>query len=177
VAARLLPARWKLDAVALSRGLQDVNWPGRWQRLEMGDRHVILDASHNPEGALMLDANLRRLIALTGQKPVIVMGVLGEFRARSLLEIVVRYAREIHVVTPQQARATPYADIVALTPPAARPLLREATLTQIFPDASNCAVGAPGETVVVTGSIYLLGEILERLEPKRGTGEGKLQDF
>jgi dihydrofolate synthase/folylpolyglutamate synthase len=31
--------------------------------------------------------------------------------------------------------------------------------------------------VVVTGSIYLLGEVLARLEPQRGPGEGHLQDF
>ena len=177
VAARLLPVHWKLDAAALSRGLHDVSWPGRWQRLEVGDRHVILDASHNPEGAQMLDTNLRRLIAATGKPPVIVMGVLGEFRARALLDVVLHHARELHVVTPQQARATPYGDIVALTPAAARPLLREATVAKIFPDADTCTLGAPDETVVVTGSIYLLGEVLERLEPRRGAGEGKLQDF
>ena len=33
------------------------------------------------------------------------------------------------------------------------------------------------ETVVVTGSIYLLGEVLARVEPARGPGEGRLQDF
>jgi dihydrofolate synthase/folylpolyglutamate synthase len=47
----------------------------------------------------------------------------------------------------------------------------------IFPDAHTCAVGTSEETVVVTGSIYLLGEVLERIEPDRGAGEGKLQDF
>ena len=125
----------------------------------------------------MLETSLQRLIAATGRKPVVVMGVLGEFRARALLDVVVRHAREIHVVTPQQSRATPFADIVALTPVAARSLLREGALGQIFPDAGTCAVGGAGETIVVTGSLYLLGEVLERLEPRRGSGEGKLQDF
>ena len=32
-------------------------------------------------------------------------------------------------------------------------------------------------TVVVTGSIYLIGEVFERIEPGRGAGEGRLQDF
>jgi dihydrofolate synthase/folylpolyglutamate synthase len=31
--------------------------------------------------------------------------------------------------------------------------------------------------LVLTGSIYLLGEVLARLEPERGAGEGRLQDF
>jgi dihydrofolate synthase/folylpolyglutamate synthase len=31
--------------------------------------------------------------------------------------------------------------------------------------------------VVVTGSIYLIGEVFERIEPGRGAGEGRLQDF
>ncbi len=177
VVARLLPARWKLDASAIVRGLMDVSWPGRWQRLEVGGRHVILDASHNPEGAAVLEVALRRLEGETGRKPIIVTGVLGEFRARALLDVVGRHAREIHAVTPQQARATPYAELVQLAPPAVRALLQESSVTRIFPDEKTCTLGAPGDTIVVTGSIYLLGEILERLEPRRGAGEGKLQDF
>jgi dihydrofolate synthase/folylpolyglutamate synthase len=177
LAARLLPVKLRPDDVAITRGLADVNWPGRWQRLTVGGRAVILDASHNPEGAEVLERNLQRLVAETGHPPIIVAGVLGEFRARALLEVVLKYARELHLVTPRQNRATPYETMRALVPPASRHLVREGTLEQIFPDATTCTLGAPGDTVVVTGSIYLLGEVLERLEPGRGAGEGKLQDF
>src|SRR5690606_31681989 len=55
---------------SIRRGLQAVDWPGRWQRIEVGDRHLILDASHNPEGAVELDKNLSRLVAATGRKPI-----------------------------------------------------------------------------------------------------------
>ncbi len=161
----------------IARGLMHVNWPGRWQRLSVGGRAVILDASHNPEGAEVLERSLQRLVAETGRQPIIVAGVLGEFRARALLEVVLKYARELHLVTPRQNRATPYETMRALVPPASRHLVRGGTLEQIFPDATTCTLGAPGETVVVTGSIYLLGEVLERLEPGRGAGEGRLQDF
>ncbi len=177
LAARLLPAKLRPDEAAMVRGLTGVNWPGRWQRLSVGGRAVILDASHNPEGAEVLERNLQRLVAETGHQPIIVAGVLGEFRARALLEVVLKYARELHLVTPRQNRATPYETMRALVPPASHHLIREGTLEQVFPDATTCTLGAPGETVVVTGSIYLLGEVLERLEPGRGAGEGKLQDF
>ncbi len=175
--ARLLPAKVRPDEAAMVRGLMQVNWPGRWQRLPVGGRSVILDASHNPEGAAVLERSLQRLIAETGRQPIIVAGVLGEFRARALLEVVLRHARELHLVTPQQARATSAEAMLALVPPAARQLVRTSTVERIFPDATTCTLGEPGDTVVVTGSIYLLGEVLERLEPGRGAGEGKLQDF
>ncbi len=175
--AQLMPARWKLDEPTIARGLHQVNWPGRWQRTTLGGRPLILDASHNPEGAQVLEQNLRELVAATGRNPVIVTGALGEFRARALLEVVLRHAGEVHLVTPRQARACSYEELLALVPEARRHVVRRGTLEEIFPDARTCAVGGADDTVVVTGSIYVLGEVLERIEPGRGAGEGRLQDF
>ena len=161
----------------ITRGLAQVNWPGRWQRTSIGGRPLILDASHNPEGAQMLEQNLQKLIAETGRKPVVVAAALGEFRARALLEVVLRHASEVHLGTPRQARACTFEELSALVPAESRHLVRRGTVEGIFPDAHTCTIGGPGDTVVVTGSIYLLGEVLERIEPGRGAGEGKLQDF
>lgn len=177
LAVRLLPGGLRPADEAITRGLQRVSWPGRWQRTTIGGRKLILDASHNPEGAQVLEQNLQRLVAADGRKPVIVAGALGESRARALLEVVLRYAREVHLVIPQQARATPFEEMLALVPADARPLVRRGAVDALFPDAFHCTAGEPDETVVVTGSIYLLGEVMERIEPGRGAGEGSLQDF
>ena len=91
--------------------------------------------------------------------------------------MICRHAREVHLVTPKQARASSFAELIALVPVEKRPLVHRGTVEQLFPDAGTCTVGGKDDTVVVTGSIYLLGEVLERIEPGRGTGEGKLQDF
>ena len=173
---RLLPERWRLTPETVARGLQQVNWPGRWQRLRVGATPVILDASHNPEGALMLDESLRRLIADTGRAPVIVTGALGEHRARALLATVARHAREIHLVIPHQDRASTYEVLETCVPADFAGAVRRATVAEVFPTADRCAVGGPGDTVVVTGSIYLLGEVLERLQPDR-LGLFRLQDW
>lgn len=177
VAARLLPESWRISENAIAEGLGSVDWPGRWQRLRVGGRQVILDASHNPEGADVLEENLRQLVQQTGRAPVVVVGALGEFRARHLLEVVARHAGEIHLVPPHQARASSYEELEALVPAAARVRTRRATVESVFPNRNSCTVGGIGDTVVVTGSIYLLGEVLARVEPQRGAGEGKLQDF
>jgi dihydrofolate synthase/folylpolyglutamate synthase len=161
---------------SISRGLLHVDWPGRWQRLSVGGRFLILDASHNPEGALELDKNLARLVAETGRKPIVVAGALGEFRARALLEVVLRHAVAVWIVTPHQNRATPFEDMLALVPAESRGRVQRGELSEIFPDPRSCTLGQPGDTVVITGSIYLLGEVLERLEPAV-VCESRLQDF
>ncbi|MDP2137970.1 MAG: folylpolyglutamate synthase/dihydrofolate synthase family protein [Candidatus Didemnitutus sp.] len=176
--ARLLRGRFpQLDDDVINRGLRSVNWPGRWQRTTLGGRTLILDSSHNPEGAQVLENNLHHLVTETGRKPVIVVGVLGEFRARALLDVICRYAREVHLVLPQQSRSCSFEQLEGLVAPEARGLFHRATLAELFPDARTCTVGAPEDIVVVTGSIYLLGELFCRLQPQRGAGEGALQDF
>jgi dihydrofolate synthase/folylpolyglutamate synthase len=47
----------------------------------------------------------------------------------------------------------------------------------LFPEPEVCTAGGPEDSIVVTGSIYVLGEVLARIEPGRGAGEGRLQDF
>jgi len=157
--------------------LLHVDWPGRWQRLELATGPLILDASHNPEGVQTLEENLRTLRAETGRAPVMVVGALGKARATALLAVVARHAREIRLVVPKQARACSYEELEALIPREFTGRVQRDTVESIIPRAGECAVGGPNDPAVISGSIYLLGEILARLEPQRGAGEGRLQDF
>jgi len=175
--ARQLPARWKLDDEVIARGLLQASWPGRWQRMSVAGRPLILDASHNPEGAQVLDANLAQLVAETGCKPVIMTGALGEYRARALLEVIGRHASEIHLAVPHQARACSYAELEHCMPANFSGRVVHSTVADVFPGPNRCTIGCGKSAVVVTGSIYLIGEVFERLEPDRGAGEGRLQDF
>lgn len=177
LAARCFEPGWKLTPEVVARGLKKAKWPGRWQRARVGGKRLILDASHNPEGAGVLDEQLRELVAETGRKPVVVTGVLGAARARPLLETISRYAAEIHLVMPQQSRASGFEELEALIPATFTGVVKRATVAGVFPDANTCAVGGPDDTVVVTGSIYLLGEVMARIEPGRGKIESRLQDF
>lgn len=174
--ARLMPARWRLTPEVVARGLQTVSWPGRWQRIRVGDTPVILDATHNPEGAEQLDSSLARLVADTGRAPVVVTGATGERRARAVLAAAAKHAREINLVVPQQDRAMSHEVLERCVPADYRGAVRRTSLAEIFPQPDRCAIGAPGETVVVTGSIYLLGEVIERLNPRQPV-ESRLQDW
>jgi len=164
LAARALPAPWHISDKAIAQGLRHVDWPGRWQRVRIGGRLAILDASHNPEGAQVLDSNLTHLVAETGRAPVIIVGVLGATRAQPLIETICRHAREIHFVVPDQPRACSYTELGALVPASFRGTVVRATVAGLFPTGDRCTAGGANDVIVVTGSIYLLGEVMTRLK-------------
>lgn len=163
LAARALPARWRITDEAIARGLHHVDWPGRWQRVRLGSRLAILDASHNPEGAKVLDSNLAHLVAETGRAPVVITGVLGVARAQPLIETICRHAREIHFAVPNQPRACSHAELEALVPATFRGRVLRATVDGLFRPGAVCTAGGADDVIVVTGSIYLLGEVMARL--------------
>ncbi len=175
--ARRLDTRWRLTSAVIAEGLRHADWPGRWQRTRLGGRTLVLDASHNPEGAGVLASNLAGLVAETGKAPVVILGVLGMARAQPLIDVVCAFAKEIHFVVPAQARACTHEQLEALVPPAFRGRVVRGTVESLFPGRHSCTAGGPDDLLLVTGSIYLLGEVLARIEPERGEIESRLQDF
>lgn len=161
--ARALAPKWRITSEAIARGLARVDWPGRWQRVRLDGRLTILDASHNPEGAQVLEANLAQLVAETGRTPIVIAAVLGAARARPLIEVIARHAREIHFVVPQQPRACSFEELAALVPATFQGRVMRSTVEALFPAPDRCSAGGPDDVLVVTGSIYLLGEVMARL--------------
>jgi dihydrofolate synthase/folylpolyglutamate synthase len=177
LAARTLSPQWNLTQQIIESGLNQVVWPGRWHKFPIQERTVILDCSHNRQGAESLDAELRLLQQTCGRRPIIVLGVLGAERAKPLIEVVCRHAEEIHLVEPSQLRACAYEQLEQLAPSTYRGRLIRDTLKRILPAPASCAIGGPSDVVVITGSVHLAGEALSRIEPWRGSYEGDLQDF
>ena len=165
LAARALPAKWRVSEATVAEGLRHVDWPGRWQRVTVGGRLTILDASHNPEGARVLETSLAQLVAETGRAPVVITAALGVARAGPLMATICRHAQEIHLVVPHQPRACSYEELESLVPATYKGRVVRATVAGLFPTATTCTAGGAGDTLVVTGSIYLLGEVMARLGP------------
>lgn len=163
LAIRSLSPGWRISEAGISEGLGNVRWPGRWEQVTVGGRILVLDASHNPEGAAVLDTNLRDLVRRTGRAPVVIVGVLGAERAGPLLATVCAHAREVHLVVPAQPRASSYAELESLIPPAFTGRVVRSSVAGLFPTPEVCSAGGPEDVVVVTGSIYLLGEVMSRL--------------
>ena len=175
---RVLQGTFPIGQATVTEALHEVDWAGRWQRLPLADgRELILDASHNPEGAATLDENLRRLVERTGSKPVILTGILGEERARALLPVMARYAKSLVLLVPDQPRALSTDQLKALVPADfAGELVCGQTVEALFHEPGVCRAGEAGDTLVVAGSIYLIGEIMACLRPEAVASGVLLQD-
>lgn len=160
LACELAAARLPIDPAVARRALLDVDWPARWQQLRLADgRRLIVDASHNEEGARALEPLLAPL-----SRPTVVVGATGSRRAQPLLAAVARHAGRILLVEPSSERATPLDELARLLGPVGCPVQR-ARVADLFPAPGACA--APGDPVVVVGSLYLAGEVLGRFHGTR----------
>ena len=164
-ATEILKKKFPIDTIKTAPILRSIEWPGRWQVLKLDDKTLILDAAHNPEGFEMLTHNLEDLVQKIHVKPVFIVGTTGEERrARGLMPLVANYARKLYLVTPEQPNATPTDSLETYLPEESKPLVSKTSVDALFPDAGTCTAGEPGDTVVVTGSIYLIGEVLKQLK-------------
>ena len=156
-----------IDDVSISRGLATVVWEARWQKINLSNgATLILDASHNPEGASALESNLQSL-KNAGIKPVIAVGVLGQERAKALLKVISKYARKIVLLVPNQPRALPFEVLESFIDSDVE--IIKANVSDIFFN-NKCSLVSEGETIVSTGSIYLAGEVLGALKSQKADG-------
>ena len=105
------------------------------------------------------------------------MKTIRLYVAAALLAVVAEHAREIYLVVPHQPRASGFGVLEALVPDSFTGRYHRATVEDLFPAPGACAIGQPGDSIVVTGSIYLLGEVLEKIEYAEPLNQGMLQDF
>lgn len=158
--------------------LVKVEWAGRWQRIYLDrGRLLILDATHNEEGARMLAGNLQHLFKETGKKPIIITGTLGRERAEALMAVVCEYASELVLLVPDQPRACTIEELREVIPKSFKKPVLIGDLDELFPASGVCSEGEDDDVIVVTGSIYMIGEICERLFANKMAGEGMLQDL
>jgi len=135
---------------AIRDGLERARWPGRFQVVP-GRPTLVLDGAHNPAGAHALAASLRDVF---GSTPVtLVVGLSADKDAASILGALQPAAVRLILTRAAHARA---AD------PRTLPAVGE--VTDSAAQALDLAMrDAMTPIVCVTGSLFLVGEVLARL--------------
>ncbi len=154
-------------------GLANVNWPGRLQLVtrESGQK-ILLDGAHNPAGAKALHEALEK--NFHAARRTLVLGVLQDKDWRPICETLAPLAGHIYTVpvsSERSAHPQELAEACRIINPAA-----EIAACPSLGDALDKSAG--DEFVVITGSLYLVGEALERLGlSPAGGGERGLNEW
>jgi dihydrofolate synthase/folylpolyglutamate synthase len=139
-----------LDAAAITGGIRTARWPGRLERA--GDRpEILLDGAHNVAGAEALADHLKRFYG--GRRIWMVFGVMRDKQVEAIGRILFPQASELILTAPAQARAMPPEELAALE--CARGARVRATVPAALAEARRAA---PQDVVLITGSLYLVGE-------------------
>ena len=154
-------------------GLAGVNWPGRLQLVTRASgQKILLDGAHNPAGAKALRAALEN--NFPAARRTLVLGVLQDKDWRPICETLASLAARLFTVpvaSERSANPQELAEACRKINPAA-----EITACPSLGDALDKS--AADEFVVITGSLYLVGEALERLGlSPAGGGERGLNEW
>ncbi|HEY8487097.1 MAG TPA: folylpolyglutamate synthase/dihydrofolate synthase family protein [Limnochordales bacterium] len=158
---------WPFTVQAMAQGLAQVQWPGRLQVLAR-DPWVLLDGAHNPPAAQALAAAVKELFGRPA--PVLVVGMLQEKDRAGTLAPLVAAGPQLVVATRSRSARTAPAHPAQLAELAVRLGTRRAVAVAPASHAVEVAVQAVRRTggrgpVLVTGSLYLAGEVLASWRP------------
>jgi dihydrofolate synthase / folylpolyglutamate synthase len=158
-AEELTKQGFKITAGNVERGIRETRWPGRLQRALLNGQEYLFDVAHNPAGTWALRSALSELFGARS-----LTFVFGAMRDKAISEMA-----EILFPLADRVIATP-----ANNPRSASPGEIRAAAGRVaveFESASNVAeamhrareVAGNNGLVVVTGSIYIVGEAMREL--------------
>jgi dihydrofolate synthase/folylpolyglutamate synthase len=154
----ILQPQIPVAAESIRAGLAAVNWPGRLQLVQKPTgQKILLDGAHNAAGAESLRATLAKYFA--DIRPVLIFGALSDKDWPDICRLLAPLAKKVFTV-PLASERTADAEALAKVFRSANPAV-EAKPVENLAAAITASENEP--FIVVTGSLYLVGEALERL--------------
>ena len=150
-----------ITPASIERGVREVRWPGRFQVVAAHDGwpEIVLDVAHNPAGAWALRSALSE--QYDGRPMIFVFGAMRDKAIAEMAEILFPLAERVIAARPDNPRSASTEEIQQ----AGSRTGAEIEAIAGVPDAMQRARSLAGadSVVVVTGSIYLVGEAMRVL--------------
>jgi dihydrofolate synthase/folylpolyglutamate synthase len=147
---------------SIERGIRETLWPGRFQVLPARDGwpEIALDVAHNPAGAWALRSALSEQY---DDRPLIfVFGAMRDKAISEMTEILFPLALRVIATRPDNPRAASPEEILQAGNRTGAEIEIVPEVRAALERARACAEGKA--VVVVTGSIYLVGEVIGLIE-------------
>lgn len=173
-AVRALESKFPVSQEAILLGLSSVKWPGRLQRARTaGGQQVVLDGAHNQASAEALAVAFRAHFPTA--RTTLVIGILADKDWRAMVETLVPLASRV-ILVPVSSSRTLHPDELVSACRAANPAAVVETSDSLADALRRCA---SNPLLLITGSLYLIGEAMERLglSTAPGADERGLNDW
>jgi dihydrofolate synthase/folylpolyglutamate synthase len=150
-----------VTAEAIERGVRDTLWPGRFQVVPAhgGWPEIVLDVAHNPAGAWALRAALSA--CFEERAFTLVFGAMRDKAISEIAEILFPLSERVIATQAQNPRSATAEEIRAAAQRTGTEILDVESVGLALGEARQL-VGTGG-LIVVTGSIYVVGEAMREL--------------
>lgn len=144
-------------AKAVRDGLAQVRWGGRFQRIDRPGQTFILDGAHNLPGVAALKTAMQ--IEFPGRRPALILGILSDKDWEEMCSQLAPLSERILLCRVDSNRSTDPEELRRACQ-RANPQGR----VEVCPSVSEALCGVVSEPLVlVTGSLYFVGEVLSAL--------------
>jgi len=156
-----------ITADSIAAGVRETRWPGRLERIVACGREWILDVAHNPAGAWALRASLSDLP--DEQRPrTLVFSCLRDKSLKEMSQILFPLFDQVIFAPIHSARAAAMQDLEAAAVALGTVSISGASVRE----ALQLAVERfPAGLIVISGSVYLVGEARPLLLAGEGVGQ------
>jgi dihydrofolate synthase/folylpolyglutamate synthase len=144
---------YDIDAASISAGIRQTRWPARLEKLTRNGRSILLDVGHNPAGAWAL----RAALAAESAPPrnlnfgCLIFGCLDDKPVEELAQILFPLFDQVLLVPVPSPRAASGAHLLAAAQSVGAP-------ARLEPNLASALAASAQQDVVITGSVYLVGE-------------------
>jgi dihydrofolate synthase/folylpolyglutamate synthase len=150
-----------VTAGSIERGVRETHWPGRFQVMQAsaGEPESVFDVAHNPAGAWALRSTLS---ACYPERPLIfIFGAMRDKAIGEMAEILFPLAERVIATRADNPRSAVPDEIREAASRASSQIEEAADVAAALKLARTQV--RPGAVVVITGSIYIVGEAMRLL--------------
>ncbi len=144
----------------IERGIRQTQWPGRFQVLPPSvanhGREMVLDVAHNPAGAWALRSALSE--NFPGRELTFIFSALRDKAIQEMAEVLFPIAAHVVLTQVSNPRAATTSELLQAASRTGAVLYSEESVPAALARARE--VIHPDGVIVVTGSIYLVGEVM-----------------
>lgn len=140
---------------AIARGIREVRWPGRMERLQRRPA-VYLDGAHNPAGA----QELRKFwdVNFPARRIILIYGAVRDKAVDEIIGWLFHAVSHVIYTQPRTSRAISAEALAQIAPPYG------GRKTEVVPEpeaalARALQLAGPDDVVFATGSLYLVGDL------------------